>query len=129
MENFETVLKRELIIVEERLEKRLEKKLGETLERKLEEKLDKKLNERFEKELKPIKDDIKEMKKTLFLIEHEQGRKIDVMYDFIMLEKEKREQQALHINNIDARVDKTEGRIFEHENRIVVLEENLNSNI
>ena len=83
----------------------------------------------WKRELNTIKEDIKEMKKTLFLIEHEQGRKIDAMYDFIMLEKQKREQQEDVIKNIDARVDKSELQIFNHENRIIVLEDNFSSKV
>ncbi len=49
-------------------EKRLEQKLGEKLEQKLEEKLEKKLEQKFEQKLKPIKKDIRYIRKTVDLI-------------------------------------------------------------
>ncbi len=103
-----------LEVREARLEERLETKLGA----KFEQQLDKKIEE-LKKE---TKQEMQEIREALFVLEHEHGRKIDAIYDALMIHQEKNDKMSENIGILDKRTEKNEMNIFNHEKRISALE-------
>lgn len=79
--------------------------------------------DRVEKELKR---EMKQLERTIldkqFLFETEYGKKIDMMYDAVLLELDKNKEKSEKIHKLDARMERSEIKVFNHEKRISVLE-------
>ena len=107
-----------LEVREARLEARLEERLATKLGAKFEQELDKKIEE-LKKE---TKQEMQEIREALFVLEHEHGRKIDAIYDALMIHQEKNDKMSENIGILDKRTEKNEMNIFNHEKRISALE-------
>ena len=90
--------------------------------------------DRVERELKAemaqvkeeLKGDMKQLERIIldkqFLFETEYGKKIDMMYDAVLLELDKNKEKSEKIHKFDARMERSEIKVFNHEKRIWVLE-------
>lgn len=68
-------------------------------------------------------DDLRqEMINRFFVFENEFGRKIDIMYDYMMLQREIYQQKYELIRDLDKRLDISEIRNLDYEKRISILE-------
>lgn len=63
-----------------------------------------------------------EMVNRFFIFETEFGRKIDIMYDYMMLQREIYQQKFETLRNLDKRMDIGEIRNLDYEKRISILE-------
>lgn len=90
------------------------------------EKLRKSLEANFEQKLENLrletKQEMQEIKDCLFVLEHEHGKKIDAIYDALMIQQEKNDNMLDNIDGLDKRTERNEISIFDHEKRISVLE-------
>lgn len=73
-------------------------------------------------EMDEFKQEIQNVKDTLFVIEHEHGRKIDAMYDYLDLQNDKMKEKSRNIRNLDKRMERSEISIFNLEKRVTALE-------
>ena len=84
------------------------------------------LNEKIDRVEKTLKGEMKQLERTIldrqFLFETEYGKKIDMIYDAVVLELDKNLEKSEKIRKLDARMDKSEIKVFDHEKRISVLE-------
>ena len=80
-------------------------------------------NEKLRQELRAeFKQEIREIKDCLFVIEHEHGKKIDAMYDFLSLQNDKLQVKTEEVRRLDKRTERNEIKIFDLEKRVTVLE-------
>ena len=84
------------------------------------------LNEKIDRVEKTLKGEMKQLERTIldrqFLFETEYGKKIDMIYDAVVLELDKNLEKSEKIRKLDARMDKSEIKVFDHEKRISILE-------
>ncbi len=74
-------------------------------------------------EFKQDIDDLRqEMNNRFFVFETEFGRKIDIMYDYMMLQREIYQQKFENLRDLDKRMDIGEIRNLDYEKRISILE-------
>ncbi len=73
-----------------------------------------------------LKQDINELRQEMinrfFIFETEFGRKIDIMYDYMMLQREIYQQKFETLRDLDKRMDIGEIRNLDYEKRISILE-------
>ena len=84
------------------------------------------LNEKIDRVEKTLKGEMKQLERTIldrqFLFETEYGKKIDMIYDAVVLELDNNLEKSEKIRKLDARMDKSEIKVFDHEKRISILE-------
>ena len=105
-----------------------EQKIIQEVDQKIQ-KLDHKMEDGFQTVAAKFEENdrkFEQLQKTIldkqFLFEHEYGKKIDLMYDAIVTELDKNQEKSEKIRKLDARVDRCEMSLFDHEKRISVLE-------
>ncbi len=90
------------------------------------EQVERALNEKIDRVEKTLKGEMKQLERTIldrqFLFETEYGKKIDMIYDAVVLELDKNLEKSEKIRKLDARMDKSEIKVFDHEKRISILE-------
>ena len=73
-----------------------------------------------------LKQDINELRQEMinrfFIFETEFGTKIDIMYDYMMLQREIYQQKFETLRDLDKRMDIGEIRNLDYEKRISILE-------
>ena len=83
------------------------------------------LKDEFSSKFDDLNDQIQILRDSLFVIEHEHGRKIDAIYDLVYLDKELNEPKFQKIEEISSKVDNDHLHILNHEDRLSILEKNI----
>lgn len=79
----------------------------------------------LESQIQNVKSDlenqIQNVRDDLFVVEMEHGKKIDVLFDAFVSEREKNQEKIERLINLHMRADKTDLQILNHETRICNL--------
>ena len=111
--NFEAKVDQKFVNFEEKMDQKFvefEAKIDDKLIA-FEIKMDEKFDLRF-----------KELSHRLFMFEQKYSKKIDAIYDSILLEQEKNIEKSEKIHNLRKRAERLEVNVFDHEKRISILE-------
>lgn len=93
---------------------------NQKLKTELKQELKTELKEELSTELK--KELGQEIQNRFLVFEFEYGRKIDAIYDLVMLQKEKLEDEIEWLKNLNRRLNNVEVDVLNHETRITALE-------
>lgn len=85
------------------------------------------LRQEFKSENKKIRDEIADLKETVYLMKDEHGEKLDAIFDYIVLNQEKEKTKNKKDEKLQKIVDKNQLKIWNLENRVEVLEKTFNS--
>jgi len=104
---------------------KLKSELKQELKQELRQDLREDLREDFRNELKTSIDTLRqEMISRFFVLETELGKKIDIIYDYVMLQKEIFGEKFENLRSLEKRTETNEIRVLDHEKRISILERN-----
>lgn len=78
-------------------------------------------------EVKELRKDHEELKEVVYLMQYEHGKKLDAIFDYITLDKQKEKKQNQKNNNLEKIAQENQLKIWNLENRVEVLEECFNS--
>ena len=133
LQSIEKMLEEKL---EEKLEQKLDEKLDQKLDEKLDQKLDKKLDEKLEQKLNPKFDSIqnqilemqgqiselqketKSISRSVAIIEHDHGQKLDALFDAFKMNNEKIEKQEKRISLYERKIEQHDDDIFYLKNKV-----------
>ena len=118
-------LVKELTKVIRQENQKLKQELKEELKQELKQELRQDLRQDFKQDIKESIDSLKqEMNSRFWLLEENLGTKIDIMYDYVMIQKEIFGEKFENLRNLDKRMEICEIRNLDHEKRISILERN-----